>query len=108
MSYHKATDKFSSDPTVSFLRKSTSNMIPIKKWRKAGDFLYIQRVLFRHWHACVLSNSHQNNIGIIVHKYVNDAVQKALFYWGKMNKGGTVTNHRDAMNPGVQYYAVVR
>ena len=70
MSYHKATVKFSSNPTTSFSKKQT--------------ILYKWRALFHHWRARMLSNTTWNlrfctTSVLLSTKYVNDTIQKALF-----------------------------
>ena len=59
-------------------------MLPTKSGQKAGG-LYTCSTYHSASAACVLSNSDMktalvHNISIIVHKYVKDGVQKALFY----------------------------
>ena len=58
-SYHKATVKFSSNPTISFSRKSTRKDPPVKSDQNKAISVHVLWVSFHHRSTPVLSSSHQ-------------------------------------------------
>ena len=58
-SYHKDTVKFSSNPTISFSRKSTRKDPPVKSDQNKAIFVHVLWVSFHHRSTPVLSSSHQ-------------------------------------------------
>ena len=58
-SYHKATVKFSSNPTISFSRKSTRKDPPVKSDQNKVISVHVPWVSFHHRSTPVLSSSHQ-------------------------------------------------
>ena len=58
-SYHKATVKFSSNPTLSFSRKSTRKDPPLKSDQNKAISVHVLWVSFHHRSTPVLSSSHQ-------------------------------------------------
>ena len=60
-SYHKDTVKFSSNPTISFSRKSTRKDPPVKSDQNKAISVHVLWVSFHHRSTPVLSSSHQKN-----------------------------------------------
>ena len=58
-SYHKATVKFSSNPTISFSSKSTRKDPPVKSDQNKAISVHVLWVSFHHRSTPVLSSSHQ-------------------------------------------------
>ena len=58
-SYHKATVKFSSNPTISFSSKSTRKDPPVKSDQNKAISVHVLCVSFHHRSTPVLSSSHQ-------------------------------------------------
>ena len=58
-SYHKDTVKFSSNPTISFSRKSTRKDPPVKSDQNKAISVHVLWVSFHHRSTPVLSSSHQ-------------------------------------------------
>ena len=57
-SYHTYTVKFSSNPTISFSRKSTRNDPPVKSDQNKAISVHVLWVSFHHRSTPVLSSSH--------------------------------------------------
>ena len=58
-SYHKDTVKFSSNPTISFSRKSTRKDPPVKTDQNKAISVHVLWISFHHRSTPVLSSSHQ-------------------------------------------------
>ena len=58
-SYHKATVKFSSNPTISLSSKSTRKDPPVKSDQNKAISVHVLWVSFHHRSTPVLSSSHQ-------------------------------------------------